>query len=165
MRSLQPSFSRFLEIEKAAPWGQIACYAACIEMEHSMPARILRALTIAVFAVGCSNGALAGDVRSSHTPAPVHGSSFSRSGHALKAPLRTTQRKQKATRTLAAGRDPYADPAAPYKADRLSPSWGGQPILNVPGQVTVITRQVLDDKNATTLRDALSTTAGVTVGR
>lgn len=66
---------------------------------------------------------------------------------------------------LAADRDPYADPAAPYKADRLSPSWGGQPILDIPGQVTVITRQVLDDKNATTLRDALSTTAGITVGR
>lgn len=130
-----------------------------------MPARMLRALLIAVFAIGCSNGALAGGARSSHMPAQVHGSSLSRSGHALKAPLRTTQRKQKTARTLAADRDPYADPAAPYKADRLSPTWGGQPILNIPGQVTVITRQVLDDKNATTLRDALSTTAGVTVGR
>ncbi len=128
-----------------------------------MPARMLRVVAIAVFAIGCSDGALAGGERSRDTAAPVHGSGFSRSEHALKAPLRTTQRKQKAVRTLAA--DPYANPASPYKADRLSPSWGGQPILNIPGQVTVITRQVLDDKNATTLRDALSTTAGVTVGR
>ena len=62
-------------------------------------------------------------------------------------------------------RDPYADPAAPYKASRLSSPLAGQPILNTPGQVTVLTRQVLDDKNATSLKDALSTTAGVTVGR
>ena len=55
-------------------------------------------------------------------------------------------------------------PASPYKADRLSSS-RGETILNTPGQTTVLTRQVLDDKNATSLRDALSTTAGVTVGR
>ena len=65
---------------------------------------------------------------------------------------------------LAADRDPYADPAAPYKADRLS-SRPDQPILDVPGQTTVLTRQVLDDKNATSLRDAMRSTAGVTVGR
>jgi outer membrane receptor for monomeric catechols len=59
---------------------------------------------------------------------------------------------------------PATDPAAPYKADRLSTS-RGQTILNTPGQTTVLTRQVLDDMNATTLRDALRTTAGVTIGR
>jgi outer membrane receptor for monomeric catechols len=71
---------------------------------------------------------------------------------------------QHASRPLAADRDPYADPAAPYKADRLS-SQPGQPILNLPGQTTVLTREVLDDMNATSLRDALRSTAGVTVGR
>ncbi len=45
---------------------------------------------------------------------------------------------------------PAADPAAPYKADRLSSR--GEPILNTPGQTTVLTRQVLDDMNATSLR-------------
>ena len=65
---------------------------------------------------------------------------------------------------VAADRDPYADPAAPYKADRLS-SRPDQPILDVPGQTTVLTRQVLDDKNATSLTDAMRSTAGVTVGR
>lgn len=65
---------------------------------------------------------------------------------------------------LGADRDPYADPAAPYKADRLS-SRPDQPILDVPGQTTVLTRQVLDDKNATSLKDAMRSTAGVTVGR
>ena len=67
-------------------------------------------------------------------------------------------------RHVAADRDPYADPAAPYKADRLS--WRpDQPILDIPGQTTVLTRQVLDDMNATSLRDAMRSTAGVTVGR
>jgi outer membrane receptor for monomeric catechols len=65
---------------------------------------------------------------------------------------------------LAADRDPYADPAAPYKANRLS-SRPNQPILDIPGQTTVLTRQVLDDKNAWTLKDAMRSTAGVTVGR
>ena len=65
---------------------------------------------------------------------------------------------------VAADRDPYADPAAPYKADRLS-SRPDQSILDIPGQTTVLTRQVLDDKNATSLKDAMRSTAGVTVGR
>jgi len=69
-----------------------------------------------------------------------------------------------AARSLQADRDPYADPAAPYKADRLSSS-RGEKILDTSGQTTVLTRQVLDDMNATSLRDAMRATAGVTVGR
>jgi outer membrane receptor for monomeric catechols len=56
------------------------------------------------------------------------------------------------------------DPAAPYKGDRLSSS-RGETILNTPGQTTVLTRQTLDDMNATSLRDAMRSTAGVTIGR
>ncbi|MCP3367971.1 TonB-dependent receptor plug domain-containing protein [Bradyrhizobium cajani] len=56
------------------------------------------------------------------------------------------------------------NPAAPYKADRLSSS-RGETILNTPGQTTVLTRQVLDDMKATSLRDAMRSTAGVTIGR
>ncbi|MGY8635247.1 Plug domain-containing protein [Bradyrhizobium sp. 14AA] len=59
---------------------------------------------------------------------------------------------------------PATDPSAPYKADRLSSS-RGETILNTPGQTTVLTRQVLDDMNATSLRDAMRSTAGVTIGR
>ena len=59
---------------------------------------------------------------------------------------------------------PATDRAAPYKADRLSSS-RGEPILNTPGQTTVLTRQVLDDMNATSLKDAMRSTAGVTIGR
>jgi outer membrane receptor for monomeric catechols len=56
------------------------------------------------------------------------------------------------------------DPVAPYKANRLSFS-RGETILDTPGQTTVLTRQVLDDMNATSLRDAMRSTAGVTIGR
>ncbi|RTE94881.1 Plug domain-containing protein [Bradyrhizobium sp. LVM 105] len=59
---------------------------------------------------------------------------------------------------------PATDPSAPYKADRLSSS-RGEAILDTPGQTTVLTRQVLDDMNATSLRGAMRSTAGVTIGR
>ena len=60
--------------------------------------------------------------------------------------------------------NPYADPMAPYKADRLSSSKFTEPVLNTPRSVTVLTKEALEDKDATTLRDALRSTAGVTLG-
>lgn len=62
-------------------------------------------------------------------------------------------------------RDPYANPNAPYSADRLQAS-GKFPerLANTPRTVTVLTKEVLEDKNATTLKDAVRTTAGVTLG-
>ncbi|MGW1420965.1 TonB-dependent receptor plug domain-containing protein [Bradyrhizobium manausense] len=59
---------------------------------------------------------------------------------------------------------PATDPVAPYKANRLSTS-RGETILDTPGQTTVLTRRVLDDMRATSLRDAMRSTAGVTIGR
>ena len=59
---------------------------------------------------------------------------------------------------------PTAAATTPYKAERLSSS-RGETILNTPGQTSVLTRQVLDDKHATSLRDAMRSTAGVTIGR
>ena len=79
--------------------------------------------------------------------------------------LKTTRHaKQNAVRTQA-DRNAHVDPAAPYKANRLSTPRATEPILNVPGQTTVLTREVLDDMKATSLKDALRSTAGVTVGR
>lgn len=57
----------------------------------------------------------------------------------------------------------YVDQTAHYKTDRLSSQRPSE--LDTPGQTTVLTRETLDDMNATTLRDALRSTAGVTVGR
>ncbi len=64
----------------------------------------------------------------------------------------------------AADANPYADPTSPYKADRLSSSKFTESILNTPRSVTVLTKEVLQDKNATTLREIGRSTAGVTLG-
>ncbi|MGA9727689.1 MAG: TonB-dependent receptor, partial [Methylocella sp.] len=65
---------------------------------------------------------------------------------------------------ITAYEDPYANPAAPYMAERLSSNKFTQPIVNTPRSVTVLTREVLDDENATSLRDIGRSTAGVTLG-
>ena len=126
-----------------------------------MPAKVLRMIAVAAVCFGDGAfAAAAGEPR--HTQAPVQGSaSYSRSD-ALKA---TRRAKQNAVRRQAAARDPYVDPAAPYKANRLSSPRAAEPILNTPGQTTVLTREVLDDMKATSVRDALRSTAGVTLGR
>ncbi len=64
----------------------------------------------------------------------------------------------------AADANPYADPAAPYKADRLSSNKFTEPLLNTPKTVTVLTKEVLEDKNATSLKEVGRSTAGVTLG-
>jgi outer membrane receptor for monomeric catechols len=132
-----------------------------------MSAGMLRTVTIAIVAVCFADAAFAADaVRPRQKSTPIPGSVSSPRFHdTARTVSRPTGWKQKAARVLAADRDPYADPAAPYKADRLSSPFANQSILDTPGQVTVLTRQVLDDKNATSLRDALGSTAGVTVGR
>jgi catecholate siderophore receptor len=66
---------------------------------------------------------------------------------------------------LSADRNPYADAAAPYKVDHLQASGKfPEPLLNTPKSVTVLSKEVLEDKNATTLKQAILTTAGVTLG-
>src|SRR6201991_366211 len=66
---------------------------------------------------------------------------------------------------LSPDRDPYADPAAPYKVDHLEQSGKfPEPILNTPKSITVLSKEVLEDKNATTLKQAILSTAGVTLG-
>jgi catecholate siderophore receptor len=66
---------------------------------------------------------------------------------------------------LAADRNPYADAAAPYKVDHLQSSGKfPEPLLNTPKTVTVLSKEVLADENATTLKQAILNTAGVTLG-
>ena len=60
--------------------------------------------------------------------------------------------------------DPYADPEAPYKADRLSSDKFTEPVLNTARTETILTQEAIEDKNATTLREVLRSTAGVTLG-
>src|SRR5271170_6892453 len=100
-------------------------------MEDNMPAGLLRTVTIAVVAIGFCDSAFAAERTRPHTTlAPVHRSALSRSEAMPRITLRAASRKRKAAPTLAADRDPYADPATPYKADRLSWQQEGQSMLN-----------------------------------
>ncbi len=66
---------------------------------------------------------------------------------------------------LRADRNLYADAAAPYKVDHLQASGKfPEPLLNTPKTVTVLSKEILQDKNATTLKQAVLSTAGVTLG-
>ncbi|KRQ00811.1 TonB-dependent receptor [Bradyrhizobium manausense] len=61
--------------------------------------------------------------------------------------------------------NPYADPAAPYKVDHVQA--GGkfpEKLVDTPKSITVLSKEVLDDKGATTLKQAILSTAGVTLG-
>src|ERR1700761_1886179 len=66
---------------------------------------------------------------------------------------------------LNADRDPYANPAAPYMANGVQAA-GKFPesIANTPKTITVLTKDVLADENATSLKQAVLNTAGVTLG-
>ncbi len=94
-----------------------------------------------------------------------------RARSALRRAARRTQPAQVApvpypnAGTLAADRDPYANPAAPYMATRVQASGKfPEPIANTPKSITVLTKDVLQDQNATTLKQGLLNTAGVTLG-
>jgi catecholate siderophore receptor len=65
---------------------------------------------------------------------------------------------------VAPNSNPYADPAAPYKANRVASSKFAQPILDTPKSITVLTKEVLEDKGATSIREAVRTTPGLTLG-
>lgn len=84
---------------------------------------------------------------------------------------RAAQRQQAATAPvvdavgLAPDRNPYADPAAPYKVDHVQA--GGkfpEKLVDTPRSMTVLSKEVLEDKGATSLKQAILSTAGVTLG-
>jgi catecholate siderophore receptor len=94
-----------------------------------------------------------------------------RARDALRRAARRTQPTQAAAvpfpnaGALRADRNPYADAAAPYKVDHLQASGKfPEPLLNTPKTVTVLSKEILEDKNATTLKQAILSTAGVTLG-
>ena len=90
---------------------------------------------------------------------------------ALRRAARRNQQAQQApvpfpnAGSLSADRNPYADAAAPYMATRVQASGKfPEPILNTPKTITVLTKEVLADENATSLKQAVLNTAGVTLG-
>lgn len=104
-------------------------------------------------------------------PRPAASKPTAEQVRARNALRRAAQRQQAAQAPVvnaagpAADRDPYANPEAPYMATRVQAgSKFPEPILNTPKSITVLTKDVLEDKNATTLKQAILSTAGVTLG-
>ena len=60
--------------------------------------------------------------------------------------------------------NPYADAAAPYKVDHVASSKFPDKLVNTPKTITVLSKEILEDKNATSLKEVGRTTAGVTLG-
>ncbi|MGL9618284.1 TonB-dependent receptor [Bradyrhizobium sp. U531] len=91
-----------------------------------------------------------------------------RARNAIRRAAQRDQAAQQAAPTTPSGSvdgNPYADPAAPYKVDHVQAS-GKFPekMLNTPKTITVLSKEVLQDKNATTLKEIGRSTAGVTLG-
>ena len=63
-----------------------------------------------------------------------------------------------------AGLSPYADPQAGYRAVTSANSLLGQPLLETARSVTAVTKEVLEDKNSTSIRELARTTPGMTLG-
>ena len=90
-----------------------------------------------------------------------------RARNALRRAAQRQQAQQAAPTTPSGPADanPYADPAAPYKVDHVQAS-GKFPekLVDTPKSITVLSKEVLADKNATSLKQAILSTAGVTLG-
>ncbi len=104
-------------------------------------------------------------------PRPAASKPTAEQVRARNALRRAAQRQQAAQAPVvpadapAADRNPYADPAAPYKVDHVQA--GGkfpEKLVDTPKSITVLSKEVLEDKNATTLKQAILSTAGVTLG-
>jgi catecholate siderophore receptor len=100
-------------------------------------------------------------------PSPDH----VRARTALRRAARRTQQAQVTpvpfpnAGALSADRNPYADAAAPYKVDHVQASGKfPEPLLNTPKTITVLSKEVLADENATSLKQAVLNSAGVTLG-
>ncbi|MGD9810989.1 MAG: TonB-dependent receptor, partial [Sphingobium sp.] len=60
--------------------------------------------------------------------------------------------------------NPNADPEAPYKVDRSADGKFTEPLRDTPKTVTAIPREVIEDIGATSFRDVVRSTPGVTLG-
>ncbi len=60
--------------------------------------------------------------------------------------------------------NPYANPNAPYKVEQSASGKFTEPLVNTPRTITTIPKEVIEDKAATTLRELVRTTPGITLG-
>ncbi|MGJ4930502.1 TonB-dependent receptor [Bradyrhizobium sp. HKCCYLS2038] len=90
-----------------------------------------------------------------------------RARDAMRRAARQPQQQQAAApvSSLPPDRNPYSSPASDYKGERMQAS-GKFPekLLNTPKTVTVLSKEILADKNSTSLKSAVLSTAGVTLG-
>lgn len=85
-------------------------------------------------------------------------------GQAAQAAPAVPASAQSSPPVAAPGANPYADPTAPYKVDRSASTKLTEPLLDTPRTVTTVSKEVLEDKGATSVRDLARTTPGVTLG-
>ncbi|MGE0226443.1 MAG: TonB-dependent receptor [Acetobacteraceae bacterium] len=60
--------------------------------------------------------------------------------------------------------NPYANPAAPFYVERSANTKLTEPVADIPRSVTIIPKEVIEDKGATSLRELVRTTPGMTLG-
>lgn len=60
--------------------------------------------------------------------------------------------------------NPNAQAGAPYKVNRVQSKKFAEPIANTPRTITVLSKELLEDKGSTSLRELGRSTAGVTLG-
>jgi len=104
-------------------------------------------------------------------PAAQRGGRGQRTRNATRAPARSAPATAVAapvgantTPGRAVDANPYADPSAPYKVNRTSSSKFTETIANTPRTIIAIPKEVIDDKQATSLRELVRTTPGLTLG-
>ncbi len=68
------------------------------------------------------------------------------------------------TSTAPADANPYAVPGAPYNAQRSASTKLTEPLVNTARTISIIPKEVIADKGATSLRELVRTTPGLTLG-
>ncbi|MBA2126678.1 TonB-dependent siderophore receptor [Hyphomicrobium methylovorum] len=66
--------------------------------------------------------------------------------------------------TTDASANPYANPDAPYMVERSGSTKFTQPLVDTPRTITAVPKEVLQDKQVTTIRELARQTPGVTIG-
>ena len=80
------------------------------------------------------------------------------------APAQATTTPGAGLPVLAPGANPFANPTAPFMVQRSSSSKLTELLINTPRTVTAVPKEVLEQKNATSLRELVRTTPGLTLG-
>ena len=62
------------------------------------------------------------------------------------------------------GANPYANPDAPYKVEQSASGKLTEPLVNTPRTVTVVPKEVMEDKGARDLRELARSVPGLTIG-